>query len=236
MELLSGLIKYSFDTRNNWEVVNPILPLRTLCFSIDGTEVKLKIGDGIQPWNAIPYFSDQLDVIGNLSTLGLVNRSLLGDLNIGTDDTKYITPALLLTYLRKKYSGDTFILTPGSNIYRAVDEETYIIVSEYPPLRPYGTSEPAQGERIPDIAFRMEHKGSCTLSYQQRKGQGYTYVRIAKNLEVLDEQPAASSSYRTYTYNISFVPGDIIQVQGRDISFIGTGRIRNVRLLVSNIP
>lgn len=234
-EPLSGLVKYSRDTKNNWEVTNPILPLDVFCFELNSGDFKLKIGDGVRRWNDTPYFVDQLKVLADMSIRGVVFQASNLESLDGIEDTKYITTAQLLVKLNTYVSGDLIILTPGSTIYQRVDAETYITNGDYPALRPYGSSVP-KNPSAPDIAFRMEHKGEITLSYQQRKGLGNTYIRIAKNLEIVDEQVAASFSYRTYTFNISVVPGDIIQVQARDASFLWSGRIRNVRILVANIP
>lgn len=234
MELLSGLAKYSLDTKENWELANPILPLNTLCFETDGLTVKLKIGNGISTWNATPYFNGQQPVLADLYTLGTVSRALLDDVSLGINEEKYISPALLLEHLRSKVGGDQLILSPGKNKYRFNDSEVYINNFVYPTLRPYGSPEPENGGRIPDIAFRMEHKGTVTVSFQSRKGAGSTAVRVCKNLVQLKEVITTSKSYKTYTSTVDVIPGDIIAVQAMIFGNLAfNGRIRQVRLLVA---
>lgn len=234
MELLSGLAKYSLDTKENWELANPILPLNTLCFETDGFTVKLKIGNGISTWNATPYFNGQQPVLADLYTLGTVSRALLDDISLGINEEKYISPALLLEHLRSKIGGDQLILSPGTNKYRFDDSEVYINNFDYPTLRPYGSPEPENGGVIPDIAFRMEHKGTVTVSFQSRKGIGSTSVRICKNLTQLGEWSTTSNSYRTQTINVDVIPGDIIAIQAMISGFLAyNGRVRQVRLLTT---
>ncbi len=235
-ETLSGLVKYTIDNTNNWQVTNPILPTNVLCFESVGTNYKLKIGDGINRWNTTPYFIDQPLPFADLDILGSVTKATLSETIDGIDSQKYITASQLLTRLSSLVSGDLIILAPGSLKYRYIDNEVYIDNNDYPALRAYGTPEPENGGYVPDIAFRMEHKGSATISFQMRKGLGNTYIRVAKNLEVLQEWSSTSSSYRTFTTNVSFVPGDIIQIQAKDTWVYYTGRIRQVRLLTNTIP
>lgn len=234
-ETLPGLIKYSLDTKENWELVNPILPKDIFCFETSINGIKLKIGNGSNTWSDIPYFENQTPVLSELSTLGVVSRAVLADLDIGLNEFKYITPSILLSHLQKKFSGDTIILTPGTHVYRSVAPETYIYVFDYPPLRPYGSAEPEQGGLIPDVAFRMEHKGSATISLQSRKGVRNTQIRICKNLTELQSWVISWSNYRTQTHNVDFIPGDIIAVQAKKLSGSSDGRIRNIQILVNQI-
>ena len=234
-ELISGLSKYTIDTPENWTTINPILPKDVLCFEFVLGVYNLKIGDGINTWNNTPYFTDQPDVLANYSTLGVVSRAVLDEIKLGLEDTKYISPALLLSHLQTANNGDTIILSPGSTIYREVTPETYINNTDYPPLRPYGAAEPENGGLIPDVAFRMEHPGSATLSFEVRKGRGDTEIRLCKNQIELMSWISSHAAYRTNTYNISFVPGDIIALQARESYGSSDGRVRNIRLLISPI-
>jgi hypothetical protein len=42
------------DTTENWEAINPILLEAEMGFDLD--LLCLKIGDGVTPWNSLPYF------------------------------------------------------------------------------------------------------------------------------------------------------------------------------------
>lgn len=235
-ETLSGLVKYTIDNTNNWQITNPILPTNVLCFETVGNDYKLKIGDGINRWDTTPYFIDQPLPLADLNILGAVIKSTLSETIDGLNSEKYVTASQLLTRLGSITSGDLVTLSPGSLKYRFHDSEVYITNTAYPTLRNYGSPEPEDGGYPPDIAYRMEHKGSATLSFQTRKGLGNTYIRVARNLEVLQEWAPTSASYRTFTTNVSFVPGDLIQIQARDTNVYDTGRIRQVRLLTNTIP
>lgn len=48
------------DTYQNWVSSNPIFELGRI--SYDSTNNKMKIGDGVTPWNDLPYISDSKDI------------------------------------------------------------------------------------------------------------------------------------------------------------------------------
>lgn len=45
------------DNAENWESINPVLLKGELGIEA-GEETKIKIGDGVTPWNSLPYFAD----------------------------------------------------------------------------------------------------------------------------------------------------------------------------------
>jgi hypothetical protein len=63
---LANRIEIRRDTSTNWNSVNPILLQGELGLELNTN--KLKIGDGILHWNALPYFGEYSGDFGNITT------------------------------------------------------------------------------------------------------------------------------------------------------------------------
>lgn len=55
MIINNGRTELRHDTKENWASVNPILNIGEMCIEIDGATQNLKLGDGVTPWNDLPY-------------------------------------------------------------------------------------------------------------------------------------------------------------------------------------
>ena len=45
-------------TASNWSDENPVLLEGEVAIELDNNRNRIKIGDGVTPWNALPYFLD----------------------------------------------------------------------------------------------------------------------------------------------------------------------------------
>lgn len=235
--IISGLSSYSYDSTENWETNNPIIPNNVLCIENTGSELKIKIGNGVNPWNTLPYWLNVVsDNQATETELGMVRRATLTEALEGIDPEKYISPDKLLSVLEAKeieLSGFNTILTPGSTIFKRVDTKVNFTNTTYDDLLPYGSAATVSNGTIPFCAFRMEHKGTVTMSIDVKRGTGTVTFRFCKNLEVLREQVQTRNKWNTFTYNVDIIPGDILSFQTRNTNIASrNGDARNVRILI----
>lgn len=52
-----GINEVRYDTKENWELYNPILEKGELAVEVDSGKYYLKCGDGKRDWNNLPYIS-----------------------------------------------------------------------------------------------------------------------------------------------------------------------------------
>jgi hypothetical protein len=45
-------------TASNWSEENPVLLEGEVAIELDNSRNRIKIGDGVTPWNTLPYFLD----------------------------------------------------------------------------------------------------------------------------------------------------------------------------------
>jgi hypothetical protein len=62
-------IQFRRSTAAEWTAANPILAQGELALELDTT--RFKIGDGINPWSALPYTSNPLPSIANILDVDL---------------------------------------------------------------------------------------------------------------------------------------------------------------------
>jgi len=223
---LAGYINHCTDTAENWTTTNPIVPAGVLCLEINtNSSIRLKIGDGTTTWNSLPYKFDYSIGYATETESGLVIRATNLEALDGIDPAKYITPVALKYVLDNSSIVSTgIVLQPGTIPYKRLNLIHDISQTWYNSTVGIGTNEPVNFVMDnADIVFRMEHRGSATLSITHRvlNSSGIGYLRIIKNGTILDEWSTSSTLNATRTLNISFVPGDIIQIQGR----VNTGGI-----------
>ena len=238
MNILKSLTQLSLDTTENWNTINPLIPTGCICLENTGTELKLKVGNGIETWNTLPYYSTiSTPVLATENIAGIVQKCIEEEAIFSVNNEKYISPDNFLKQLKFHTNGDKLILSPGSTIFKSYNPETYITNYDWPTLLPYGSAQPEGFGYPPSVSFRMEHFGEVTVSFQVRKGSGDFEIRICKNLETVVTHISNNSSYRTFSRNVSIVPGDIITVQTHIWDSGGLGaRIRNIRILINTIP
>ena len=58
MATFSKRIQLRRDTAANWQTTNPVLLEGELGLELDPARNKIKIGDGTNAWNDLPYFLD----------------------------------------------------------------------------------------------------------------------------------------------------------------------------------
>lgn len=65
------------DSNENWALVNPVLLKGELGIEFSETGSKIKIGNGVTPWNDLPYFNeiDNVTEIVNENLNSKANRS-----------------------------------------------------------------------------------------------------------------------------------------------------------------
>lgn len=71
-------IQFRRSTSTQWSNANPTLAQGELALELDTR--KFKIGDGITPWNSLPYTSNQVSNLGDIldvDTTSLADGSLL---------------------------------------------------------------------------------------------------------------------------------------------------------------
>jgi hypothetical protein len=233
-----GLLNHCTDTAENWSLENPLIPAGVLCLEKNGSTIKIKIGDGVSRWNTLPYQLDSIPIEATETILGSVYRATSIEALLGLNPNKYISPNTLKYVLDNGgVSPVGIILTPGSNIYKGIlGPETHNNTS-YTTLNNYGSPEPESFGSIANVVMRMEHKGSATftLTHRRYSGSGTLYGRIAKNTSVQQEWSTTSGANIMRTRNISFVPGDIITIQGRSSSTSTYGELSNCVMLIENI-
>ena len=220
VKTLAGYINHCTDTAANWAAENPIVPVGVLCLEVNANNsIRLKRGDGITPWNSLPYKFDHSIGYATETIAGLVLKASNAEALNGLDDLKYLTPATLQHVLDNiNLSSQGIILQPGTIPYKQILSLITRNNTSYPTGLVYGNSEPLNFVNSNnDIIFRMEHKGSATLSITYRRigSSGTVYLRVLKNNSQVASWQTTSITNLTQTVNVSFVPGDIIQIQGR---------------------
>ena len=89
-------IRYRRDQSANWTSVNPTLAAGEAGYELD-TRL-LKIGDGVTPWNNLPYHSAQLTIADDDSTINTFNSSkTLKIQGAGTVTTNFTGDTLTIT-------------------------------------------------------------------------------------------------------------------------------------------
>lgn len=71
-------IQFRRSTAAQWTNANPTLAQGELALELDTR--KFKIGDGVTPWNSLPYTNNQVTNLGNIldvDTTNLVDGSIL---------------------------------------------------------------------------------------------------------------------------------------------------------------
>lgn len=66
---MSFRVQVRRDTSARWSLVNPILLSGEMGFDIDSTQFKL--GDGVTPWNSLPYWDGGIGPTGPTGPIGL---------------------------------------------------------------------------------------------------------------------------------------------------------------------
>ena len=77
------------DTLENWQTKNPILLEAEPSYVIDGEDgKKIKFGDGVTPWNDLPYLSSNIN--NRLNDLESRVRALESNTQIETPTEEYL--------------------------------------------------------------------------------------------------------------------------------------------------
>lgn len=78
-----GINEIRYDTKENWELYNPILEKGELAVEKIGDIYLIKCGDGVNAWNNLPYVSsnkfntlEQIGIITGKETLNLISQKL----------------------------------------------------------------------------------------------------------------------------------------------------------------
>ena len=237
MNNLKSLTRLNLDTTENWNTINPLIPTGCICLENTGINLKIKVGNGIERWNTLPYYGDMsTPLLATENVAGIVQKCIEEEAIFSLDNEKYITPDNFLKQLKFHTNGDQIVFTPGSTIYKQYSQEAYIDNYTWPTLLPYGSAEPDGYGAPPSVSFRMEHFGQITTSFEVRKGIGEFEVRICKNLETIMTHVSNTAAYRTYSDTFDIIPGDIVTVQAHIWAVSGLGaRIRNIRVLINAI-
>lgn len=240
VKTIAGYINHCTDTAVNWATENPIVPVGVLCLEINANNsIRVKIGDGVTPWNSLPYKFDHSIGYATETEAGLVLKASNLEALVGLDNTKYLTSAALKYVLDNiNLSSNGIVLYPGTIPYKRLSLAVTRNTTGYASTLSYGSVEPenfVNGNN--DIVFRMEHKGSATLSTTFRRvgSTGTVYFQIVKNGAVLDSWQTTSTTNATRTLNVSFVPGDIIQVQMRTSTSSISAEISVCNLLIQDL-
>lgn len=239
IKTIAGYINHCTDTAENWTLTNPVIPAGVLCLEVNtNNTIRLKLGDGVTPWNLLPYRFDHSIGQATETELGLVLKATPAEALSGLDLTKYLTPTTLKYVLDNVNIASTgIVLQPGTIPYKFIPVPVNITQTYYNTGVSYGEQEPLNFIRNNEIIFRMEHRGSATLSLIHRMlNTGATgYTRVLKNNSQLIEWSTTSLLNTTKTLNISFVPGDIIQVQGRTTTSAIAEEISSCQILIQNL-
>jgi len=109
---MADIIQMRGDIESNWQSVNPILVQRELAFTLDTTPIKMKIGNGVTPWNGLTYFAGLNGSNGD-NGIGIVSASidLSGHLLITLTDSTIIDVGLV-----KGANGTNGVSITGANI------------------------------------------------------------------------------------------------------------------------
>lgn len=239
IKTLSANIQHCLDTTNNWTNENPILPLGVFGIEIlIDNSIKIKLGDGSTLWNNLNYRFEGISVEMATEVLaGLVIKASSAEAISGINPNKYMTPFTTKQAIQANVVNTGLILEPGSVPYKHFLFERSFNNTTYSANLNYGSAEPVGFGEIPEVSFRMEHKGVATLNYTHRRlsGTGWIYTRISKNNSTIQEQNMNTNSYITRSLTISFVPGDMVNIRCRTDNTSTSGQIKDIQISIKSL-
>lgn len=150
-----------------------------------------------------------------------------------TEITKAMVESVLTGPISSHSHGNGFLFVPGTDVYKQYLPEMTKTLNNSPFNMPYGSPDTlASGSGQLGHCFRMEHFGTCLVSFEHK---AYLAIpAVYRNGSLVANWSPPSTEYTTYTVEVPFAPGDAITVSSFTVSDMNASSwIKNIKLLVT---